>query len=197
MQLFFYRAKDEKGKEITGKAESESKEALAERLTKGGHYVVEIRPGKSSFAQTDLLEAFRGISAREYILLLAHLSAALDAGLPILKILEAISARMENTKLRHALQDVHVDLTGGGSFSAALRKHPRIFPPYFSSMVSVGENTGHLSESLKKLSIYLEKDEEFKQKTVSIMIYPAILITVTTGDYFFNELYYAQVHRCV
>jgi len=181
MPSFTYRAKDESGKEVTGKAQAENQEALADRLSRSGFYVLEMYADKQEVMHQDIFEAMQGISAREYITLLTHLSAALDAGLPILKVLDIISGQMKSKKLGQALKDVSADLMQGMAFSEALKKHPKIFPSYFSTMISVGEATGQLPESLNKLTVYMEKEEEFKQKIISIMIYPAILITVTTA----------------
>jgi len=181
MPFYTYKAKDAKGKEVIGKVQAENEESLAERLSKTGYFIVEIHLEKTAVMQQDIFEMFRGISSREYILFLTHFYVALDAGISILKILETLLEQVQSKKFALALEDVRAEVVAGTAFSMAIKKHPKIFPSYFSSMISVGETTGKVSESIKQIAGLIEKDQEFKQKISSVMIYPIILMVVTTG----------------
>lgn len=181
MPLFSYKAKDQNGREVVGKVPAQSEDALADRLTETGYFVMEIRAEKPQVMQQDIFEMFRGISSREYIMFLTHLYVALEAGLPLLKVLDTLANQVRSQKMAVALRGVLADVRGGLSFSAALAKYPKIFSMYFVSMVGVGEATGKLADSFRKLADFMEKDEELKRKMTSVFIYPVILITATLG----------------
>jgi type II secretory pathway component PulF len=189
MPLFSYRVKDGDGQESLGKAPADSEEALADQLSRNGFFVLEITPEKAAVMDQDLFEMFQGVSAREYIMLLTHLYVALEAGLPIIKVLTTLTEQVKSKKLAFALKEVLADVKAGSPLSAALKRHPAVFSSYFSSMVGVGEATGALAESLKSLTVFLEKEEDFKQKTGSVFIYPVILLVVVTAVVSFLMMY--------
>ena len=73
-----------------------------------------------------------------------------------------------------------VELTNGKSLSASMKEHPRVFSELFVSMISVGENTGRLDETLLQLAQYFEQEMETRRRIKSAMRYPTfVLIAIT------------------
>jgi MSHA biogenesis protein MshG len=78
-----------------------------------------------------------------------------------------------------ALLDVVSDLEKGRELSSALAKHTHIFSRMFISLVSVGENTGHLEVIFLQLAEYYEREQETRKSISSAMRYPIfVLLTI-------------------
>jgi len=51
-----------------------------------------------------------------------------------------------------------------------------LFPPIFTNMIQVGENTGNLSENLAYLATYYEEDVDNFLKNLNSIIEPVLLL---------------------
>jgi type IV pilus assembly protein PilC len=69
----------------------------------------------------------------------------------------------------------------GSTFSDALALHPRIFNDLYINMVKAGEVGGVLELVLNRLSEFLEKAAKIKNKIISAMVYPIIVMTMAVG----------------
>ena len=150
-------------------------------MSQRGYFIINIGPEKQGLYKKDILEGFRRVSARDYLFLTIHLRHAVDAGMPILRSLNTIAEEIKSLKLKSALRAVSRDLAGGSSFSDALRKHPKVFNDFFVNMVAAGETSGQLGYVLEKIGIHFEKQNEFRQKIVSSLAYPAFLAVISIG----------------
>ena len=56
-----------------------------------------------------------------------------------------------------------------------------VFPPLFSSLIEVGEESGCLPEVTKELRRFLKESKDFRNFVLTSSIYPAIVISVTLG----------------
>jgi type IV pilus assembly protein PilC len=57
-----------------------------------------------------------------------------------------------------------------------LAKKPDMFPPIFTNMIQVGENTGNLTENLEYLSTFYEEDVDEVLKNLNSIIEPFLLL---------------------
>jgi type IV pilus assembly protein PilC len=73
------------------------------------------------------------------------------------------------------LDTVYDDVKGGMLLSDALKKHPKVFPDFFRSMIFVGEQSGKLELVFNSLADYYERDTALKKKTKSALAYPTML----------------------
>ncbi|HDZ83692.1 MAG TPA: type II secretion system protein GspF, partial [Nitrospirae bacterium] len=67
----------------------------------------------------------------------------------------------------------------GATLARATQSYPLIFPDYYTSMVSAGENSGRLPEVLSKLSDFLETQTSVKNKVQNALIYPIFMTGVS------------------
>ncbi len=67
---------------------------------------------------------------------------------------------------------------GGGTFSESLAGHPRIFNKLYVNMVKAGELGGVLELVLLRLAEFQEKAQKIKNKVVSAMFYPIIVLLI-------------------
>jgi MSHA biogenesis protein MshG len=102
----------------------------------------------------------------------------LKAGVPILKSLGALQESATQPAFADLLQDVRPSLDTGRDLSTALRRHPKVFSPFYVSMVRVGELTGALEEVFLRLFNHLEFEREIKNQVTQALRYPAFVIAV-------------------
>jgi type IV pilus assembly protein PilC len=173
MPIFIYKARDQLGKAVQGRMEAKSKEELVDKLHRMGYMttkVVEIPKGfKIDF------EKYRRIDPQDIIMFNLQLSNMINAGINILRSLDIIGKQIENRKFKEIVEDVKRNVEAGESFSQALSKYPKVFPPIFVSMVKAGEASGRLDVILKRYSDFFEYQLNLKQKIKGILLYPTIL----------------------
>lgn len=102
------------------------------------------------------------------------------AGVPILESLNIIIETTNNSIFRNAFENVYKHVEKGQSLGNALAAE-EVFPQIFIQMAIVGENTGHLDETLAKLSHYFEFESEAAIKTATTLIEPTVLVLLGVG----------------
>ncbi|NCA80794.1 MAG: type II secretion system F family protein, partial [Sphingobacteriia bacterium] len=110
-----------------------------------------------------------------------QLATLIDAGLPLLRSLNVLISQQKPSKLKDILTEISGDIQSGSTFSDALAKHPKQFDRLFVNMVRLGEMSGTLEKGLKTLAVYMEQQENLRQKIHGALIYPTILIVAGTG----------------
>jgi type IV pilus assembly protein PilC len=80
-------------------------------------------------------------------------------------------------------------LNEGSSLSIALKNSPFTLPEIFIGMMSIGEKSGSLSKTLAVLEQYLVNTQRMKEKLVSSLIYPAMVLSVMLLGSFFIALF--------
>ncbi|HHY60086.1 MAG TPA: type II secretion system F family protein [Clostridia bacterium] len=103
--------------------------------------------------------------------------ALLETGLPLLTCLELVKEQLA-PEFRTALAAVQQDLREGCSLSAALRKHPQLFPPLAVSLLEAGELGGILAEVLRWMSQLYEQEVHWLEKVKSALLYPALVLVM-------------------
>lgn len=105
-----------------------------------------------------------------------QLSSMLAAGLPLVGALEALQDQTENPVFKIIIRDVRNDVSGGASFSQAVKKFPKAFPNLFISMVEAGEASGALADIMQRVAEYFEDSVALNKKVKSAMTYPIAVI---------------------
>ncbi len=120
------------------------------------------------------------IPAREVLFFTNQLSLMLEIGTPLNQSLSAIATQIRNPEFKAVLEKLLEAVEDGSMLSDALRQYPALFSPEYTSLVSAGENTGHLYEMLDRIVELQEKREEFITALKGAMTYPLVLCAVTT-----------------
>ena len=89
--------------------------------------------------------------------------------------------QVENPVFKVVVREVRNDISGGTSFSQAVRKFPNAFPNLFISMVEAGEASGALADIMGKVAEYFESSLKLQKKVKSAMTYPVSVITMACG----------------
>lgn len=179
MPAFAYRGRNTRGDLVTGIVEAGSVDAVAAQLLNSSITPIDIR--ERTRQEGDVREIWERISARrpgltDLILFSRQMYSLMRAGVPIIRAMRAVREATRNRILASAVQDMQQDLESGRELSAALARHPEIFPPLYISMVRVGENTGRLDESFLRISQYLDLEKDTRERIRSALRYPAMVI---------------------
>ncbi|MFA4888419.1 MAG: type II secretion system F family protein [Candidatus Omnitrophota bacterium] len=177
MPRYLYSAKIDPQKTIQGDIEAESEQEAINKLTQKGYFPISV-VAESSVLNKQSTITLRKVSRKDVALFTEQLSNLLDSGVNILNGLKIISAQSPNKYLKVVLNDVTNRIKDGNSFSDSLAAHPRVFPEVYSSLIRTGEASGNLKETVKRLSCFLEKEEEFKNSLVSSLTYPLFVFAV-------------------
>ncbi|MFC1755596.1 type II secretion system F family protein, partial [Thermoproteota archaeon] len=181
MPTYHYKARDEEGRMISGSVDVVGEEELQKRLESSGFFLVKISKEKRSIFNEDIEKKLQRISLRDLYSITIQLGNTISTGVPLLASLDTIADSCRNQKLSSILSSVADDLRGGSSLSQALRRHPRVFSQFYTSMVELGESAGSLAKILNSLAGYIKKDMEIRQKILSALMYPVVLGVIGSG----------------
>lgn len=107
-------------------------------------------------------------------------SILVQSGVSILDTINIVGETSTNTLYKNAFTNVYLKVEKGVSLGKAL-EHENIFPPLVVQMASVGEESGHLDETLMRISLYYETESELAIKALTSLIEPAILVILGVG----------------
>lgn len=175
MPNYFYTAKSFDNKTIKGYMLAQDARDLSRILKNEGLFLVGIDSKIENKKEWFDFSFFSRVSSEEKIIFTRNLSVMIATGLSLMKGFEVLTNQAKNKKMKSALTSIKERINKGETISLALSEHPTIFSEFFLSMVRIGEESGTLEESLKILSLQLEKDHKIKSGIKGAMIYPIIV----------------------
>lgn len=178
---FFYKGRDSHGEPVSGNLEVNSMEDVILHLKKYDIIPITISPVKQySFNLRNLLllnAKMHKIEPYHIMNFCRQLAVLNNAGLSIIKAINKLAHSASSPGLSIILSQVANDVSAGITLSEALKKHHEVFSPIIISIVDVGENTGHLSESLSYLSGYIETTIANRRRLLSTIRYPLFVLS--------------------
>jgi type IV pilus assembly protein PilC len=183
MPTFIYKGTDADGSLVKEKVEADDRFAVYEIARAHGHTVDSIDEAgsqgvRSLFNIRRLEYAMSRVKDDELVMVTRNLGSMLVAGLPLSRALSVIERQSKNPRLQGVMADVRERITKGSQFYEALAVYPKVFDDLYIAMIRAGEESGGLSESLKTLSLQMERSSTLKKKIKGAMVYPAIVIII-------------------
>jgi len=182
MPHFAYKGRNARGELVRGVLENSDSGAVADQLLNTGVSPIEISPAAGP--QGRVGEGwFSGLVAEkvtleDMLLFSRQMYTLLKAGVPILKSLAALQESATRVGFASMLQDVRTSLDSGRDLSTAMRRHSKVFSPFYISMVRVGELTGALEEVFLRLFNHIEFEREIKNQVSQALRYPIFVVGV-------------------
>jgi MSHA biogenesis protein MshG len=105
-----------------------------------------------------------------------QLYTLLKSGVPIMRGLAGLQESAVSKSFGKVIKDLRESLDSGRELSAAMRRHPDVFTPFYLSMVRVGEMTGRLEEVFLRLFDHLEFDRDMRARVKTATRYPTFVI---------------------
>lgn len=113
------------------------------------------------------------------------MSSLIRAGVPILNAIGVINEQSESVAFKTLLNQIYEEVKNGAPLSLSLSKYPKLFSPLYLALVSAGEASGNLDQTLLRITEYRQKQEEILSRVRSAMIYPALMALTGVGTIIF------------
>jgi type IV pilus assembly protein PilC len=177
VKKFAYEARDRaSNKLIKATLQAESESSAAQLLVKQGFVPLSI---KEQIGDGSFFSRLTGrITTKDRVIFTRQLATLIGAGLPLSQSLHTALEQTPNKQLQAVVQEIVADVEGGKSLSIAFAKHPTVFDGVFISLVSAGELSGTLDESLQRIALQQEKDAATMSKIKGALTYPVIVLVV-------------------
>jgi len=208
MANFQYSALDAKGEQTTGVLAAASEAEAIQKLRGQGLYPTQIveegkavkgakgakaKPapvkGKAKGKAAPKAKTGGRVKPKNLMIFTRQLATLIDSGLPLLRSLTVLGKQEPNPVLRGTLNTLADSVQGGSTFSESLAQHPKIFNKLYVNMVKAGELGGVLEIVLNRLAEYQEKAQKLKNKIVSAMVYPVIVMFIAVAILIFLMIF--------
>jgi len=182
MPSFAYRGRNGAGETVQGIMDGATAGAVADQLSGSGIMPMEIKPAATQAADAGAataggLKLFKQkVEHIDVLLFSRQIHTLLRAGVPIMRALAGLQESSANPAMRDVLQDVRESLDSGREMSLSLARHPKVFSPFYLSMVRVGEMTGRMEEVFIRLFDHLAFERFMKEQVKSALRYPSFVV---------------------
>ncbi|MFZ9935835.1 MAG: type II secretion system F family protein [Luteolibacter sp.] len=200
MANFQYTALDAKGEQTNGVVSAASEAEAIQKIRTLNLHPTQIHeegkgPKKKAVApakakskgkakgkgQSNVVLFGGGVKPKNLMIFTRQLATLIDSGLPLLRSLTVLEKQEPNPVLKNTVGTLAESVQGGSTFSESLAQHPRIFNKLYVNMVKAGELGGVLEIVLTRLAEYQEKAQKLKNKIVSAMVYPVIVMFIAVA----------------
>src|SRR5437016_6543616 len=202
MSRFNYVALDARGQEASGLLEAVSSSAAISQLRHAGFFPTSVieeaiisgdgkeargraakaaRVTKSRAKKGIVLFQRKKVKSKILMIFTRQLATLIDSGLPLLRSLNVLANQERDKVMKKTTNKLADSVQSGSTFSDALALHPKIFNDLYVNMVKAGEVGGVLELVLTRLSEFQEKAAKIKNKVLSAMVYPVIVMTMAVG----------------
>ncbi len=211
MANFQYSALDAKGEQTTGVVAAGTEAEAIQQLRGKGLYPTQINEegkskGKGKAAPSKAKGAVKAkaaskgqvggrIKPKSLMIFTRQLATLIDSGLPLLRSLTVLEKQEPNPVLKATVSALAENVQGGSTFSESLAQHPKIFNKLYVNMVKAGELGGVLEIVLNRLAEYQEKAQKLKNKIVSAMVYPVIVMFIAVAILVFLMIFIVPKFR--
>lgn len=181
---FYYKARTKEGKIQKGQIEASSRKAALDILEKYGLYTTFLKEEKGKGILRKEIPLVGGIAHKDIVIFTRQFGTMLKAAIPPLEALRAQVSQVSNPQFREKILRMAEAVEQGSALSQAFSLYPKIFDPFYVSIIKSGEATGKVADSLNYLADHLEREYNLRQKIKGAMIYPAFVIAVFIAAFF-------------
>lgn len=208
MPTYAYTAIDARGQEVSDTMDAASEQEATQALRSAGYFPTSVmEAGKAAKARGAKASKAKGAGMRKEIkidipflekktikpktlmIFTRQLATLIDSGLPLIRGLTVLGKQEPDPVLRKTIGKLADTVQGGSTFSDALAQHPKIFNKLYVNMVKAGELGGVMELVLVRLADFQEKAQKLKNKVVSAMFYPVIVLVIAIAIMAFLLVY--------
>ena len=175
---FHCRLASATGEIIEGVYVADSEVRLRHELDEKGLFVLSLKPKGAIAGLPFQLPSRRSIPMREFLVFNQEMATLLKAGMPLVQSLDLLRRRVTTSLFRTVLDDVHERVRAGAALSDAFGAHGALVPSIYTASLVAGERSGNLDSVLRRYVEYTKIIATVKRKTVSALVYPAILVSL-------------------
>lgn len=175
---FHCRLASATGEIIEGVYVADSEVRLRHELDEKGLFVLSLKPKGAIAGLPFQVPSRRSIPMREFLVFNQEMATLLKAGMPLVQSLDLLRRRVTTPLFRTVLDDVHERVRAGAALSDAFGAHGALVPSIYTASLVAGERSGDLDSVLRRYVEYTKIIATVKRKTVSALVYPAILVSL-------------------
>lgn len=148
----------------------------------GGWYYMHTEAGQDEWDSVHIKFPVVGLLAKNvYIARFSeNLSVLIRGGIPMVQSLIIVSDVVGNRHYKKIILEGAESVKKGGLLSDVMGKHPDV-PPMVSQMIAIGEETGHLSETLRHVATFYQKETDRMTKNLTSLIEPILIVVLGGG----------------
>jgi len=176
LDRYGYEIRNIAGTVLVGEIRAESKQEAVHLIREDGYYITKI---EKITTIKNIIAKGHGIKDKEIVLLCRQMAIMVTAGIPVADSLGILLNQTVNDTLSDILRVIYMQLQEGQTLSSALASYASVFPSVMIYMIAAGEHGGVLDIVLNRLSVYLEKDYQMREKLKSAMLYPLLLMSLS------------------
>lgn len=178
MPVFRYEAIDPGGRRLRGELEASTEASVVAELRSHGRLPVRVAaaPPRAGRRGSWRPSWRRPLGARELALLTRQLAVLLQARLTLDEAFSLLSRRSRGPAGKAWIARLQAGVRSGLSLAQALERERGIVSPTYLGLVRTGEASGALAEILGQLAGHLELIQSRRQKLVSALVYPVVLL---------------------
>lgn len=181
MATFRYQALRDNGERVAGTIEGADRSLVMSRLAGQGLHPIEVKEqGADGGSPATLGLSPAGVGGEEITIFTRQLAWLLEAGTTLNRALDILGRESFSKRFSAVLSALQSDIRKGKSFHDALSASG-VFPPFYLSMVEVGEATGTLGSVLDRLAGAREREQKTRGKVISALTYPILLVVLSIG----------------
>lgn len=106
------------------------------------------------------------------------LASLISSGVDVLQSLSITRDVLQNYKYKEILESAKKDIEKGEPISKSFKASGGLYPVLMGEMISVGEETGKISEMLLRLAVFYEEEVTETTKNLSTIIEPLLMIVI-------------------
>lgn len=134
-----------------------------------------------SYIRTRWIVRFiKPVKMQDIYLFTRQIARLLQAGIPLLQILQLLETSVSNIALQEYLRKLIAALEDGFSLNEALQENKAYFNKFHCSLIALGEKTATLGLMFERISVYQEKSMKLKSKIINALVYPMVVLIVAT-----------------
>jgi len=175
---FNYQARSKTGEIQSGMVEAFNREAAFNVLKTRGLYVTALEKTTATPFYAQKMKFIERVSKKDIVLFSRQISIMFKSNVPIVESFRTIAKQTRKSIFREKILKIAGEIEGGSSLSKSLSLFPKLFTPFYISMVRSGEASGKLSDVFLYLADYLEKEYAFRSKIKGAMVYPIFILIV-------------------
>lgn len=193
MAVFSYSARAKTGEKVAGDIDAKDRRAALAEIERQGLIPVSVKEssvakGKKAGGKKKGFKLTRPprMSMREILIFTTELSDLLASGMNLGSALNTLASRNSGHDSDAIIGSLRDEIIRGSSLSEALSKQPKIFTNLYVNMIKAGEASGALAEVLVRLVEHYERMQDLKEKVVTALVYPSIVMVMGIATLVFS-----------
>jgi type IV pilus assembly protein PilC len=176
---FQYSVRDRAGKLVSGTLVAENHALVVQRLKAMGYAPLSVTASNAGLKKELTIPGFGNrVKLKELAIMARQFATMINSGLSLLRALTILREQTPSKPLATVLNEVRNDVETGNALSAALAKHPKVFPPLMINMTKAGEVGGFLDSVMLQIADNYEAEVKLRSRVKSAMTYPVVVLCI-------------------